>query len=60
MQFFADEIEEIGIPLDLDHLTDDLAEQVGKRLISHGFSDWAQQAERVHFCARPIRLKGSS
>lgn len=60
MQFFTDEIEEIGVPLDLDHLTDDLAEQVGKRLISRGFTDWAQQAERVHFCARPIHLKGGS
>lgn len=60
MQFFTDEIEEIGVPLDLDHLTDDLAEQIGKRLISRGFIDWAQQAERVHFCARPIYLKGSS
>lgn len=60
MQFFTDEIEEIGIPLDLDHLTDDLAEQVSRRLASRGFLNWTDQAERVHFCARPIHLKGSS
>jgi hypothetical protein len=46
--------------LDLHALTPDLEQQVVARLVSRDFTAWADAAERVSHCARPIRLRGSS
>ena len=46
--------------LDLPALAPGLEQQVVARLVSRDFTAWADAAERVGHCARPIRLRGSS
>lgn len=60
MVFFTDELDKTSVPMEFENLSDDLAQQVGKRLVSKDFSQWSQNLEGVHFCSRPIRLRGSS
>lgn len=60
MKFFVDELEKTSVPLEFERMSGNLASQVGKRLASKDFGEWSQNLERVHFCSRPVRLRGSS
>lgn len=49
-----------GAPLDLSGLTPAGEQAVVSRLLDGSFSDWADAASHVGYCARPVRLVGSS
>ena len=47
-------------PLDLEGVGPDVRRQVCQRLLSADFDAWSATAARVGYCARPVRLQGSS
>ncbi|MBO0846338.1 MAG: hypothetical protein J2P22_13080 [Nocardioides sp.] len=47
-------------PLDLSGLTDAAAASTVARLVDGSFEEWAEAAAMVGYCARPVRLVGSS
>ena len=47
-------------PLNLEGAAPDVRRQVRQRLLSPDFDAWSATAARVGYCARPVRLQGSS